>query len=62
MQALTTRYGESYVIPDYDYDCDVCEDTQEVDCLECEGSGMTDDGEICEYCGGAGTIDCPECM
>lgn len=42
-------------------ECSLCCDTHEVDCDECDGSGVDDDGNNCEQCEGSGTLECPEC-
>lgn len=42
-------------------DCKECLDTGEIDCEECEGPGMDDDGDECPQCGGLGNVECEFC-
>ena len=42
-------------------ECDYCESTEVVDCDDCDGSGMDDDGDCCDACAGVGEVECSWC-
>ena len=44
-------------------DCKCCENTQELHCTHCSGSGEgMHDGSTCSFCRGIGVMACPDCL
>ena len=58
---MIPNFEDAYDYADLDEPCDLCGDSGEVECGECEGSCVDLEGEDCIVCGGEGVTACPDC-